>query len=1114
MRFTIPVLVEERTASAGGTPGFLVRPLFQSEPEVRAERLGRALNSLSSKLHDSLDGLGRQARHDALAQWTFLPSLREESVDLRLELEAGSFACRLFFFRVPALGRELCCTPLAPEAVFELLPGQALEARATAVLTQHFRQREKEGDFSPDVLSQPRRHRVVTLDLELDPALRVKPPEQPRRAMLFGALEEPDGALELRKTGLPLHKQYPDDLERAVGREELVVELTRLLAAADRRPVVLVGPRQAGKTAIVHEVVWRGCARKAEGGPDARQVWHLSPARLISGMSHLGEWENRVLAILRHAQGKDRVLFFDDLPGLFTAGLSAASDLNVAQVMKPFLEKRAVRVLAEITPEAWRVLRERDRAFAELFHVLPVPAMSEAETLAVLIAVARQAEERERCETALDTVPAVLDLQRRFGGEAAFPGKAAGFLRRLAVRLAGRKVDGSLARAEFQKQTGLHPAFLGAERQFSRADIRKDLGAEVLGQDHALDAFADALLKLQARLHDPRRPLGSFLLLGPTGVGKTQAAKGLARFLFGQADRLLRFDLNEFVDACAAARLTGTPREPDGLLTGAIRRQPFSVVLFDEIEKAAPEVFDLLLAVLDEGRLTDAAGRVADFTQSLIVLTSNLGAREARSRLGFGAADAAEDAVYVGAAEKFFRPEFFNRLDRVLPFRALGATELAGIARRLVEQVCAREGLRRRDCLLQVRDAAMRRLIELGHHPRLGARALKRVIERELAQPLARRLAGTPPGTTTRAVFEADATGFALQLASLASEPRVESWHTRLEQTLAGPTDLRWRATLLAQADAFLQRTRKVLAGMAPPGPLRVGELTPEQKRYSQCREQWQRVAELVAALQDPPADARLAAASALLPRHKPGQPSARWRTWPRSSVERREANVAGVLRAEREALTAPETELTADAPVASLLAEAAWLEALLAAPLVEPPLLLVFHPLAAEDHSQPWALVDFFAQGVASLQDRWGPEDERAPEAALPPRLSKSPDDGPCALWCDGLGLCAVLPPGESALRLRRFDGTLGLFAVSVREAKSLAQAQAWLTRWEPPEPLGPTLFDLSAQSGEAASLTHLRSGYTVRWDDQFARRVRGFLLSTLPLPAEFRPSFPTDAP
>ena len=318
--------------------------------------------------------------------------------------------------------------------------------------------------------------------------------------------------------------------------------------------------------------------------------------RLISGMSYLGEWENRVLAILDHARSKDHVLFFDDLPGLFSAGTSSASSLNVAQVLKPTLEKRAVRVLGEITPEAWRVLCERDRAFADLFHVIPVNEPPEPETLRVLVNVARQQEEEHRCTFDLEVVPTVYELHRRFAGDAAFPGKAAGFLRRVAMRSADKTVTRECALHEFQEISGLQTALLDDRATLERKGIVEQLRRWLVGQDHVLDAFADVLVTLKARLNDPKRPLGTLLLLGPTGVGKTQSAKALAEFLFGSPARLLRFDMNEYVDAASARRLTGTPREPEGLLTGAIRRQPFGVVLFDEIEKAAPGVFDLLLA--------------------------------------------------------------------------------------------------------------------------------------------------------------------------------------------------------------------------------------------------------------------------------------------------------------------------------------------------------------------------------------------------------------------------------------------------------------------------------------------------------------------------------------
>src|SRR6185312_9196832 len=377
------------------------------------------------------------------------------------------------------------------------------------------------------------------------------------------------------------------------------------------------------------------------------------------------------------------------------------------------------------------------------------------------------------CRFGLEVVPTAYELYRRFSSDAAFPGKAAGFLRRLAIRVApwrNSEIGRSFALGEFQSASGLQIALIDERRTLERKNIVESLGNGLVGQEHVIEAFADIVLTLKARLNDPRRPLASFLMLGPTGVGKTQAAKIFSQYIFGSSERLLRFDMNEYVDGHRVARLTGTPEEPDGLLTAAIRRQPFSVVLFDEIEKAAPEVFDMLLAVLDEGRLTDSRGREEDFRQSVILLTSNLGVREASSKLGFNVESGSSemnDAIYVSAAEKFFRPEFFNRLDRIIPFRTLERKHLEGIAWQLVRDMFARDGLQRRDGLLNISKDAMERLVQLGHHPQLGARALKRVIEREMAHPLGEKLAALRPGVPMLANFTCEGDGFAVNLRAL-----------------------------------------------------------------------------------------------------------------------------------------------------------------------------------------------------------------------------------------------------------------------------------------------------------------------------------------------------------
>ena len=452
-----------------------------------------------------------------------------------------------------------------------------------------------------------------------------------------------EGQGELERVGRCLDRLYPDDLDRAIGRDREVAELARLLGAGDRRPVLVLGPRLVGKTALIHEHVFRTVAGRKNPYRARENVWLLAPQRLISGMSFVGQWEDRLLSILRAAEERRHVLYFDDLLGLFHAGQSRCSNLSMAQVLRPHLERRGVRILAELTPEAFRVLRERDRGLADLFHVLPLDPPAEPDNLRILVGALRHLEGRHRCRFGTDVLPVVLDLQRRYAREAEFPGKAVAYLKRLAVKYQDVDVKYPQVIDQFHAQTGLAVTFLDARKRLEREEIIESLRRDVVGQDAALEAAADVLGIAKARLNDPDRPLGSLLFLGPTGVGKTQCAKALARYLFGDPGRLLRFDLNEFGAPGSAVRLVGTFAEPEGLLTGAVRRRPFAVVLLDEVEKAHPEVFDVLLQVLGEGRLTDALGRTVDFGNTLIVLTSNLGVRQAESSLGFGRDDRTDD---------------------------------------------------------------------------------------------------------------------------------------------------------------------------------------------------------------------------------------------------------------------------------------------------------------------------------------------------------------------------------------------------------------------------------------------------------------------------------------
>jgi ATP-dependent Clp protease ATP-binding subunit ClpA len=1110
MVFSIPIFIEERPEGINKSSSFVVRPLFYPKPVHRAEKLGRALSKLTAELQELLFELGREPRHDQLAEWTFHPTIEEMTVDLRLEMDSGSKRARFFLAGYPALGRKLFFTPTMPALHFEVFPGQSVADRATAVFTRHFRDLEKEeGTLSLAQFELQGKARLTTIDITLTPSVLAKKPQPPRRAWLFGGEEKKDGEQELRKTGRSLQSLYPDDLERAVGRDREVEELARQLASADRRPILLVGPRKVGKTTILHELVWQMCSRKKErfGGP--REIWLLSPMRLISGMSYLGEWENRVLAILDHAREKDRVLYFDDLVGLLTAGMSSASDLNIAQVLRPALEKRSVRLIAEITPEAWRVLRERDRAFADLFQVIPIAEPTEPETLRVLVNVTRQLEEQYKCEFGIEAVPTAYDLHRRFAGDAAFPGKAAGFLRRLAIRHGNSRIGRQESLDEFCEQSGMQMAFLDNRHQLQRAAVLQSLKEGLAGQDQVLEAFADILLALKAKLNDPRRPLGTFLLLGPTGVGKTQSTKVLAKYLFGSSERLLRFDMNEYVDGASADRLAGTLDEPEGLLTGAIRRQPFSVLLFDEIEKAAPEVFDLLLAVLDEGRLTDALGRVADFTNSVILLTSNLGVRESRSKLGFGASQSPEDgdAVFVGAAEKFFRPEFFNRLDRIIPFRPLASAQLESIARQLIADVFARDGLRRRECLLQVSTGAMSRLVELGQNPQLGARALKRVIEREVAQPVAQRLASLPIGTPTIASVGDDGNRLSIKLKELRPVNRSIFWPEAVGQFAESQF-----SRLMDGVNAALDRIESELETHAPTGRVELGNLPPESARYFACREQLKKVDRIIQAAERSQQSPKKTGPGARVPKPKPVKMVVR-QLYSGNPKLTRLRDRSGML-VELAEWEAGEPVDMPDSPVLALCRELALLEAMVRQPWDDRPAVLVFQPMDEQDLEFAFGLAQLYFDFLNNI---WGSSAafvfkqfaRLAKEELLLRKIfgEPVPKEQAQALFLNGFNLRFLIPSGTNTVLARRRDGNLGILMTHLHEATSETEAENVARNYLPENyqarPAPVEIAESVLHMMTKKTITDYRNGLVIPGEPQ-PEEFRTMMLSALPLPPE----------
>ncbi|HEU4534279.1 MAG TPA: AAA family ATPase, partial [Polyangiaceae bacterium] len=523
-------------------------------------------------------------------------------------------------------------------------------------------------------------------------------------------------------------------------RDGLVDRLVDELGTREGAALVLVGPPRDGKTAVAHEFARRLHAWNGRHGL-RRDVWRVDGNRFIAGMKYVGQWEARAREMLRELAETGDILYLDDLASMVQAGRTGKGDTNVAQFLAPALAKGGLTVLAESTPERLAWAREEAPGFAQLFRAVALEPMSARASLPVLLGALRDLEgEAERLVAPQRMTPSALEatlrLADRFLPNEAFPGKAVRLLRATLDRAVEPTParDGGFERrygpgdvqAALQQRTGLPEFVLDPARALTREQIRERFRDHIAGQGEAVDALADLVVALQQGLCDPDKPLGTFLFVGPTGVGKTESARALARVLFGGPERMVRFDMSEFAEPYAVARLIGRPGDPDGELTAALRAQPFCVVLFDEIEKAHPRVFDALLQLLGEGRLSDAAGRLSDARQAVIIMTSNLGVREAASHAGFvRAAGDATRAHYLDAARRFFRPEFFNRIDRLVPFRPLDPEALRRVVEQQLGELLGRRGIARANLLVEVEPATLDALVERAYDPRFGARPLK-----------------------------------------------------------------------------------------------------------------------------------------------------------------------------------------------------------------------------------------------------------------------------------------------------------------------------------------------------------------------------------------------------
>ncbi|MCB9743756.1 MAG: AAA family ATPase [Alphaproteobacteria bacterium] len=503
------------------------------------------------------------------------------------------------------------------------------------------------------------------------------------------------------------------------------------------RSVLLVGPVGVGKTAVVHGVARALAAR------DMGELVELSTTTIMAGTRYLGEWQSKITQIAKEALDTGTVLYVPDVRSLPHTGRTVQSDGNLLDALRPYLAQGLV-LLGEVSPEGFRAMG-RHAGFVELFHKLSVHPLRPAQVDAC---VARAAS---RAGLPLDNPSrqALIQLTTRFLPSRPQPGPALELLEQVGDDWVQRRAeDAALTPSHVERvfcsTSGLPPFVVSRDETRASGDIRRWFQERIVGQHEAIEAVIEVIALFKAGLHDPTRPLGSFFFVGPTGVGKTELARTLATFLFGSPHRLLRFDLSEYKDYHSFEVLLGSARDPSrpAALIDPVRAQPFQVVLLDELEKAHPNVWDLLLPMLDEGRLTPPGGSTVDFRNTILIATSNVGALGSDKSVGFGATrgDAERRSRILEALEKSFRPEFLNRFQHVVVFHSLTRDQVRTVARQELRRILGREGIAARNLVVDVDDAALDLVIERGFDPRYGARALKREIQRQLVLPLAMTL--------------------------------------------------------------------------------------------------------------------------------------------------------------------------------------------------------------------------------------------------------------------------------------------------------------------------------------------------------------------------------------
>lgn len=751
----LPTLIQDVIVDS--MPQYYLRPLFAPYPFVTHRRYNLAITQYQKEVKLSFKGLSlNRDTMDRVLWYLFSPTIHYQKLAVAFTLSGeyiqGDISMIRFqlkdytFIGLPALNNYLFMIKTEKQSAEDY---QKEATDRVKKLMKLFKQ-DLGKEFDPSQYFAGKKEFITKIPVNIRVGQSPFKFDRRQDDWFFSRLshhEEFDGATEIEKIGHDLNARYPSELNRAYFQEELVDHLYTILFRKTNTSLAIVGPPGVGKSTAIQETLYRYLSNYYETRKGrAQRLWHIDPNRVISGMMIVGMWQKRLEAIIQYLQKpeerskKGDKLIVTNPVALLRIGKSANNNMTLADVFKPYLEKRELQMIILATQEEWKVLQEQDRRFSDLFQLIRVQEPDSLTATKIILQQRKHLEFENGVSITIKAIHQLLDIQRNYLKNKPLPGSVMDLLKQIATKYRYGQVDAQEVREEFNAYSGLREQIFDTGTVIEDNEIDQIFARELVGQPKAVKALADVVNLLKAKLNNSNEPICSLLFVGPTGVGKTHAAKVLAQYLTGSEQHLIRFDMNEFIDEGAAQRLIGDYSNPEGQLTSEIRYRPFGILLLDEIEKAHAKVHDLLLQVLDAGRLTDSLGRTVDFSNIIIIMTSNLGAEEVNRQLGFGQKGAQDESIILRSIEAHFRPEFVNRIKKMVFFNPLQPDHILGIAQLQIRELLQRDGFVRRTTILNISQSALEYVAHRGFHARMGGRALKRQIERDLTSLSAEQL--------------------------------------------------------------------------------------------------------------------------------------------------------------------------------------------------------------------------------------------------------------------------------------------------------------------------------------------------------------------------------------